>query len=72
MKRPATYSEEERNAIAKAMRDGTPAVCPRCASPLDEWPVPPRPDVSYVRDRMWLVCGPCSRSVVMDRHEPKG
>ena len=72
MKRPDSFTKEERFAIAGAVGRGEPPACPRCRSPLDEWPVPPRPDVSYVRDRIWLVCGPCSRSVVLDRHDPKG
>jgi len=72
MKRPDAYTKEEHRAIVEALRSGEPATCPRCRSPLDEWSVPPRQDVSYVRDRVWLVCGPCSRSVVLDRYDPKG
>jgi len=72
MKRPDSYTISERQAIADGLRSGGPATCPRCGGPLDEWPVPPRGDVSYVRDRVWLVCGPCARSVVLDRHDPKG
>ncbi len=29
----------------------------------------PRSDVSYVRDRIWLVCVGCGRSLVTDRRE---
>jgi hypothetical protein len=72
MKRPDAYTKEEQDAIAAAVRWGEPSVCPRCGSDLDEWSVPPRPDVSYVRDRVWLVCAPCFRSVVLDRKGPKG
>lgn len=72
MKRPDAYAKEERHEIAEAVRLGEHAMCPRCGAALDEWPVPPRRDVSYVRDRVWLVCGPCFRSVVLDRHDPKG
>jgi hypothetical protein len=72
MKRHDAYTKEERRKIAATLRGGGPATCPRCRSLLDEWPVPPRQDVSYVRDRVWLVCGPCSRSVVLDRHDPEG
>jgi len=61
----------ERAEIAEAVRSGKRPACPRCGSSLDEWPVPPRQDVSYVRDRIWLVCGPCSRSVVLDRQDPR-
>ena len=72
MKRPDAYTPAERQILAESLRLGAPVKCPRCGSPLDEWPVPPRQDVSYVRDRIWLVCGPCSRSVVLDRHDPQG
>lgn len=70
MKRPQAFSSEEQKTIAASVRAGVRAACPRCTSPLDEWAVPPRDDVSYVRDRVWLVCGKCSRSVVLDRLEP--
>jgi len=72
MKRPDAYTFAERQAVADALRTGAPVACPRCGGPLDEWPVPPRGDVSYVRDRVWLVCVPCSRSVILDRHDPQG
>jgi len=72
MKRPDPYTISERQAIADGLLSGGPATCPRCGGPLDEWPVPPRADVSYVRDRLWLVCRPCSRTVILDRHDPKG
>lgn len=62
---------EHRHLIAEAVRSGRSPTCPLCSGALDEWPMPPRKDVSYVRDRVWLVCGPCSRSVVVDRHEPR-
>jgi ribosomal protein S27AE len=72
MKRPDTYTRSERKSIADGLRSGDPATCPRCGGRLDEWPVPPRSDVSYVRDRLWLVCAACARSVILDRHDPKG
>lgn len=72
MKTPDAYTKEEQAAIAAAMRSGGPPLCPRCSSALDRWSVPPRQDVSYVRDRVWLVCGPCFRSVVLDRKGPEG
>lgn len=71
MKKAQAYTKSEARAIADSVRSGTTPTCPRCGGPLDEWAVPPRPDVSYVRDRVWFVCVPCSRSVVLDRHEPR-
>jgi len=72
MKRHDAYTKEERREIAANLHDCDAPVCPRCHSPLDEWAVPPRRDVSYVRNRVWLVCGPCSRSVVLDRYDAEG
>lgn len=67
MKRTEPYSSEEQREIAESALRGNVPRCPLCTSLMDEWPVPPRRDVSYVRDRVWLVCGRCSRSVVIDR-----
>lgn len=57
-------------ALTRALREGRPLICPDCAVPLDRRPVPPRRDVSYVRDRVWLVCPRCASTVVLDRRGP--
>lgn len=49
-----------------------PLLCPHCGSPLDRREVQPRPDVAYVRERIWLLCGRCGRSGVIDRPGRKG
>jgi len=49
-----------------------PLPCPHCGSPLDRREVQPRPDVAYVRERIWLLCGRCGRSGVIDRPGRKG
>ena len=67
-----SFTDEEARRLTRTLLAGGSLLCPHCGIPLDRTPVPPRPDVSYVRDRLWLVCGPCSRSVVLDRHDPKG
>ena len=62
-----SYSREERESLTR-MALGTGALsCPRCDGTMDRRAIPPRADVSYVRDRIWLVCGDCSRSLVIDR-----
>ena len=66
---PDAYTHEETHALGVAMGEGRPLECPRCAVPLDRRPVPPRRDVSYVRDRLWLVCPTCHRSAVLARRE---
>jgi hypothetical protein len=63
------FSPGEARALAAALDAGRPLTCPRCATPLDRRPVPPRRDVSYVRDRLWLVCPSCHATGVLDRRE---
>ncbi len=68
--RSGGFSADEQRRIAHDVREGSEPTCPRCGASLDEWPVEPRPDVSYVRSRLWLVCTSCRRSVVLDRPRP--
>jgi hypothetical protein len=63
------FDSEEEDRLARALRDGEAVVCPRCTAPLDVWPVPPRGDVSYVRDRVRLVCPSCRRTTVLERRD---
>jgi hypothetical protein len=65
------FNDEETRALAASFRDAGVLVCPRCATPLDRRSVPPRRDVSYVRDRMWVTCANCHRSAVLDRRQPE-
>jgi endogenous inhibitor of DNA gyrase (YacG/DUF329 family) len=64
---PINYTREEENALAHALRQGRDPTCPRCQVPLSRSEVGRRPGVSYVRDRIWLRCPDCRRSVVLDR-----
>lgn len=66
---PERFSASEEKRIARSFASGRAPECPRCASALDVRPVPPRTDVSYVRDRVWLTCPSCHRGVVIDRRE---
>lgn len=63
------YSAEEQRAILRALRERRPSVCPSCGQPLTPTAVPPKPEVAYVRDRIWILCGSCGRSLVVDRRE---
>jgi len=63
------FSPDEARALAGALAEGRPLTCPRCSTPLDRRTVPPRRDVSYVRDRVWLVCPGCHSTGVLDRRE---
>lgn len=64
------FTHEEVRRLEDALRAGEPTTCPRCAVALDRRAIGPRTDVSYVRDRVWLACASCHRSVVLDR-EPR-
>jgi len=63
------FSPDEARALAADLEGGRPLLCPRCSTPLDRHPVPPRRDVSYVRDRLWLVCPRCHATGVLDHRE---
>jgi hypothetical protein len=71
MKRPDRYSDEEHAVLRAAYLDGAALECPAGHGPLDRRPVPPRVDVSYVRERLWVSCPICHRSTVLDRREPR-
>jgi len=48
---------------------GTPT-CPRCGGGLDQQSIPPRSDVSYVRDRLLFLCSRCGVRWTVDRPRP--
>jgi hypothetical protein len=60
------YTPQERHVLERALARGERA-CPRCAGALELRDVPPRAEVAYVRDRVWLTCGACGASTVIDR-----
>jgi len=64
-----SFTGEEARQLTGTLLAGRPLMCPRCGVPLDRIPVPPRRDVSYVRDRLWVVCPRCHRTAVLDRRE---
>lgn len=64
-----SYSASQRHALEADIRREEPATCPVCDVRMDIRSVPPRTDVSYVRDRVWLTCSSCGRSLVVDRRE---
>jgi hypothetical protein len=65
--RRSNYSREEEERLLASLRKGLPPECPRCGARLSDQRVPPRGELPYVRDRVWLVCSACRRSVVIDR-----
>jgi hypothetical protein len=63
----AKATPEEELALQEEIREGRSPCCPRCASPLLVNPIPPRPDVSYVRRRVLVDCEACGFRTVIDR-----
>lgn len=66
---PEAFTHDEIHGLGRALEAEQELRCPRCAVPLDRRAVPPRRDVSYVRDRVWVVCPTCHRTAVLDRRE---
>jgi len=61
------FEPHEVERIRAALAGGSNAVCPRCGGRFDRTDVPPRNDVPYVRDRIWLICATCGAGLVIDR-----
>jgi len=62
-----SYPASEVREMKKAFHAGEAVVCPRCSVAMDRRAIPPRPDVSYVRNRVWLTCPGCHGTLVVDR-----
>lgn len=71
MTKPERYAADEERELRGSFRAGEPLHCPVCRVRLDERAVPPRRDVSYVRDRLWVTCPSCHRGLVLDRRQPE-
>ena len=65
------FEPAERAQIEAALAAGQALTCPSCCAPLDRTVIPPRTDVSYVRRRIWLTCGSCDKSLVLDQPKAK-
>jgi hypothetical protein len=61
------FEPHEVERIRAAVIAGTDLSCPRCGGSFDRTNVPPRSDVPYVRDRLWLLCTGCGAGLVIDR-----
>jgi len=60
-------SPREEEALRKHLEEGGALDCPRCDTPLRMIPIPPHPDVSYVRTRVLLLCDSCGLRVALDK-----
>jgi uncharacterized protein with PIN domain len=63
----SNYTREEEDHLVEELRAGRTAVCPRCGGVLVDGRVVPSEGVPYVRERVWLTCEGCRRSLVLDR-----
>ena len=63
----SNYTREEEERLLEKLRSGTTPPCPRCGAKLVEQPVSAMEGIPYVRDRLWLTCEGCHRSVVLDK-----
>ena len=61
------FEPHEIERIHNALSGGSDPVCPRCGGRFDRTDVASRNDVSYVRNRIWLICVTCGTGLVMDR-----
>jgi len=61
------FEPVEHAQIEAALAAGEIPICPSCSARLDRTMIPPRPDVSYVRRRIWLTCGSCDKGLVLDQ-----
>jgi uncharacterized protein with PIN domain len=60
------WTAAQRKALATALATGAETRCPECGATLACTPVPPPPEVAYVRSRVLLVCPDCHRSASLD------
>jgi uncharacterized protein with PIN domain len=65
-----SYDAAARRALEKALRTGSPLVCPACGAALASHPVEPPAAVAYVRHRTLVICPRCHRSGSLDAKRP--
>lgn len=63
----ARFTRPEEQALQAAMAAGTPPVCPRCAVAMTSRAIGGGSfGLGYRRQRAWLLCPSCRRSVLFD------
>ena len=63
----AQYDPDEQRAIRDAAAAGQPAMCPRCQVALTKRAIGGGSfGLGYARQREWLICPSCRRSVIFD------
>ncbi len=62
----SSFSGAERRALAAALAEDRPLVCPACGGDVTRQPVLRPEGVAYVRRRVWLLCTACRRAGAVD------
>jgi hypothetical protein len=60
------FDAPQRNALQAAAARGAALNCPVCAVALSRQLVNPKPELPYVRRRLWLLCPQCRRSASIE------
>jgi hypothetical protein len=60
------FDAGQRNQLQAAAARGEALRCPVCDVALSEQAVDPKPDLPYVRRRLWVLCPHCRRSAAID------
>lgn len=60
------FDAAQRRELEEALRAGTSLLCPECGAELTQQRVEPRPEVAYVRRRVWVLCPGCRRTAGLD------
>lgn len=62
----AVYRPEQRRALARAVAQKEAVTCPACGARVTVNHVDPGPRISYVRQRVLVICSSCHRSAAID------
>ena len=60
------FDAAQRAALQKALAAADTLRCPVCDVVLSTQAVDPKPDVPYVRRRLWVLCPKCRRTASID------
>ena len=63
------YTASERTALRSAYAAAVSLSCPACGAAVAVRQVPAKPELPYVRRRVWLICSGCKRSLTLEAEE---
>lgn len=63
----AQYTADEQRSVREAFANGERPLCPRCEAVMTQRPIGGGSfGLGYRRQREWLICPQCHRSVIFD------